>query len=130
MVGNPSHTGRRRAELGHHVDGIFAKPRSTSRTATSLGTNGGHDVPTDGGGVLIPSRAVASRTGIAYCLVIRDVPEQRAVWAIEGGLQPGPARDGQVIVLFGARPDLLGWQVVDEGRPGPDLRGRVRPLAP
>ena len=51
-------------------------------------------------------------------------------WRVDGGLRPGSARDGRVIVLFGARPDLLGWQVVDEGRPGPELLERVRPLAP
>jgi hypothetical protein len=33
-----------------------------------------------------------------------------------------------VIVLFGPRPDLVGWQVVDSGRPGPDLFDRVRSL--
>jgi len=49
-------------------------------------------------------------------------------WNVHGGLQPGPARDGQVIVLFGPRPDLLAWSVVEEGRPGPNLLPRVRPL--
>lgn len=47
---------------------------------------------------------------------------------VEAGLQQAPARDGQVIVLFGPRPDLIGWQVVESGRPGPDLVDRVRPL--
>jgi hypothetical protein len=33
-----------------------------------------------------------------------------------------------VIVFFGPRPDLVGWQVVDSGRPRPDLLDRVRPF--
>ena len=28
---------------------------------------------------------------------------------VQGGLVAGPARDGRVIVLFGPRPDLVGW---------------------
>lgn len=49
-------------------------------------------------------------------------------WRVEAGLHPAAARDGQVIVLFGPRPDLVGWQVVERGRPAPDLLDRVRPL--
>ncbi len=49
-------------------------------------------------------------------------------WRVEAGLQRAVARDGQVIVLFGPRPDLVGWHVVDAGRPAPDLLDRVRPL--
>jgi hypothetical protein len=45
---------------------------------------------------------------------------------VEGGLQPGPSRDGKVIVLFGSRPDLIGWAATTEGRPGKDLLSRVR----
>lgn len=47
-------------------------------------------------------------------------------WRVEGGLQPGPSRDGKVIVLFGSRPDLIGWAATTEGRPGKDLLSRVR----
>jgi RES domain len=50
-------------------------------------------------------------------------------WHVSGGLQPAPARDGRVLVLFGPRPDLAGWQAVDAGRPGPNLLPRVRELA-
>jgi RES domain len=49
-------------------------------------------------------------------------------WRVDGGLRPGPARDGWVVVLFGRRPDLVGWEAVAEGRPDPRLLGRVRPL--
>ena len=44
---------------------------------------------------------------------------------VEGGLQAGPPRDGTVIVLFGARPDLVGW-LAALGRPSEELLTRVR----
>jgi hypothetical protein len=44
---------------------------------------------------------------------------------VEGGLQPGPAREATVVVLFGARPDLVGWRTAI-GRPSRELLGRVR----
>ena len=46
----------------------------------------------------------------------------------QAGLRPGDARDERVVVLFGARPDLVGWSACDVGRPRPDLLARVRPL--
>lgn len=49
-------------------------------------------------------------------------------WRVDGGLQPAPARNGTVIVLFGPRPDLMGWCVVDQGRPAPEVLEQVRPL--
>jgi len=49
-------------------------------------------------------------------------------WRVEGGLKPGPERDGTVIVLFGARPELVGWEAVYEGRPSDELLSRVRHL--
>ena len=42
------------------------------------------------------------------------------------GLQPGPYRDGRVVVLFGPRPDLVGWCATAAGRPREDLLPRVR----
>jgi hypothetical protein len=47
-------------------------------------------------------------------------------WRVDGGLQPGPPREGEVVVLFGRRPDLLGWCVTDDGRPPEEVLGRVR----
>lgn len=47
---------------------------------------------------------------------------------VAGGLRPGPARDGRVIVLFGPRPDLIGWAAVTAGRPPVALLERVRAL--
>jgi hypothetical protein len=51
-------------------------------------------------------------------------------WRVDGGLQPAPPRNGAVVVLFGPRPDLLGWRVVDHGRPAPEVLEHVRPLTP
>jgi hypothetical protein len=47
---------------------------------------------------------------------------------VDGGLRPGPARAERVVVLFGPRPDLVGWAGCAEGRPRADLLPRVRPL--
>ena len=49
-------------------------------------------------------------------------------WRVELGLRPGPPADGAVIVLFGARPDLLGWLIVDAGCPPIEVLRHVRPL--
>jgi hypothetical protein len=58
------------------------------------------------------------------------VPGAARGWRVEAGLQDAVPRNGQVIVLFGARPDLIGWQVVESGRPDPEALDRVRHLAP
>lgn len=47
-------------------------------------------------------------------------------WRVDGGLQLAAPRDGTVIVLFGRRPDLIGWPATIEGRPSEDLLPRVR----
>ncbi|MCY3877786.1 MAG: RES domain-containing protein [Rhodobacteraceae bacterium] len=47
-------------------------------------------------------------------------------WRVDGGLQPGPNRDGEVYALFGRRPDLIGWATTVDGRPSPDLLRRIR----
>lgn len=47
-------------------------------------------------------------------------------WRVDGGLQPGPARDGRVLVLIGPRPDLIGWAATNAGRPGEEVLDRVR----
>lgn len=46
----------------------------------------------------------------------------------DGGRRPGLAADGRVVVLFGPRPDLLGWLVVTGGSPPEDVLGSVRHL--
>ncbi len=47
---------------------------------------------------------------------------------VEAGLREGPARDGQVIVLYGPRPSYTGWRACAEGRPATHLLQRVRYL--
>jgi hypothetical protein len=42
------------------------------------------------------------------------------------GLRPGPRRSETTIVLFGRRPELVGWAACAEGRPHADLLARVR----
>lgn len=51
-------------------------------------------------------------------------------WRVDGGIQPGPSRDGKVFALFGPRPDLIGWAACIEGRPGDELLASVRHFAP
>ncbi len=50
-------------------------------------------------------------------------------WRVDGGLQPGPDRDAKVVVLFGRRPDIVGWAAATEGRPGEELLPFVRHLS-
>ena len=47
-------------------------------------------------------------------------------WRVEAGLTPGPERDGRVFVLFGPRPDLVGWAATASGRPREELLANVR----
>ena len=49
-------------------------------------------------------------------------------WRVDGGLQPGEPRDGTVYVLFGGRPDLIGWRATAAGRPDQGLLAVVRRL--
>ncbi len=56
-------------------------------------------------------------------------PRSAGGYRVDRGLRSGPARDGVVFALFGTRPDAVGWQVVDRGRPPAALLDRVRALA-
>lgn len=47
-------------------------------------------------------------------------------WRVEGGLQPGAARDGKVFALFGSQPNLVGWAATAVGHPKQELLSRVR----
>lgn len=47
-------------------------------------------------------------------------------WRVSGGLVPGRPRAEHSLVLFGRRPDLIGWVAADAGRPRADLLARVR----
>jgi hypothetical protein len=55
------------------------------------------------------------------------LPNTAGGWRVErGGLQPGNARDGVVVVLFGPRPNLAGWCTSSRGRPSPLVLPKVR----
>jgi RES domain len=47
-------------------------------------------------------------------------------WRVDSGLAPGQDRDGRTFVLFGRRPDLVGWATTAAGRPREDLLSSVR----
>ena len=49
-------------------------------------------------------------------------------WRVDSGLQPGAPRDGVVYVLFGGRPDLIGWRATAAGQPDQALLAAVRRL--
>ena len=42
-------------------------------------------------------------------------------WIVDGGHKSGPERNGQVIVLFGLRSDLVGWAASINGSPAKAL---------
>jgi hypothetical protein len=67
-------------------------------------------------GLRARSAAVVSTTGSGH--------------RVDDGLRPGPRRDEEVYVLFGRRPDVVGWAACMAGRPRPDLLRRVRHLRP
>ncbi len=52
-----------------------------------------------------------------------------AGWQVEVGVRKGPPANGRVVVLFGRRATLVGWQVVDRGRPPAGIGGAVRHLS-
>lgn len=100
-------------------------PRSQPRLDSATLTGGISSYPTcrrearrirsmGGLGLIAPSAAI-------------DSPSQSGFRA-QGGLQPGPSRAERVFVLFGPRPDLIGWAACHQGRPRADLLPRVRPL--
>jgi hypothetical protein len=53
------------------------------------------------------------------------LPGEAAGWRVEEGLRRASARDGIVWVLFGPRPDLIGWRASENGPPV-ELLPRVR----
>lgn len=54
------------------------------------------------------------------------MPGEARGWRVERTVLPGPDREGRTIALFGARPDLVGWEVVGRGHPEPHLLSKVR----
>jgi len=56
------------------------------------------------------------------------LPGTPSGWVSGPDLLPAPARDELTVVLFGARPELVGWVTATLGRPSPALLDRVRHL--
>jgi len=56
------------------------------------------------------------------------LPGGAAGWRVEGGIREAEPADGRTIVLFGPRPEAVGWPATLEGRPPRELLGRIRPL--
>lgn len=57
------------------------------------------------------------------------LPGSSSGFRTDAGLRPGPVRRERTVVLFGHRPDLVGWCACVEGRPRDDLLARVHHLA-
>lgn len=53
-------------------------------------------------------------------------PGKAGGWRVCGGLRRSAERNGETIVLFGARPGALGWRAVFKGRPDEELLAAVR----
>jgi hypothetical protein len=72
------------------------------------------------------------RNGVKALRVISAalLPAAARGWKVTDGLQPGPARDGFVLVLFGSEPDAVGWTADFAAHPRADLLTRVRHLPP
>jgi hypothetical protein len=58
------------------------------------------------------------------------LPGGAAGHCVRAGLEPGPTRDGRTIVVYSARPNLVGWRAAFQGRPSPELLARVQRLRP
>jgi hypothetical protein len=65
-------------------------------------------------GIRAPSAAVRASTGSGF--------------RVTNGLRGGPTRSEETLVLFGLRPELVGWAACAVGRPREDLLPRVRHL--
>lgn len=51
-------------------------------------------------------------------------------WRVDGGIEPGPDRTATTLVLFGRRPDLIGWSAAHIAQPDPHVLSLVRALRP
>ncbi len=89
--------------------------------ATARGGRGTHRACQDEAARLRAEGATALRTRSA---ALRD--GRASGWRVELGLREGAPADGMTYVLFGRRPDLVGWRVVDRGRPPVEVLGAVR----
>jgi RES domain len=64
---------------------------------------------------------------VAPCAAVKD--DTPSGFRTEGGLRAARRRRERSVVLFGHRPDLVGWAACAEGRPRDDLLARVRHFA-
>lgn len=71
-------------------------------------------------------RANGARALIAKSAALKD--GTAGGWRVELGIREGPRADGRVLVLFGRQPAVIGWLVVDRGRPPTELLTDVRHL--
>lgn len=55
-------------------------------------------------------------------------PGAASGYRVEMGFVNGPTMDGFIFVLFGARPNVIGWLIVDEGKPPIEALRRTRYL--
>ena len=58
------------------------------------------------------------------------VPSGGHGWRVDGGIEPGPDRPATTLVLFGRRPDLVGWSAAHIAQPDPHILPLVQPLRP
>jgi hypothetical protein len=49
-------------------------------------------------------------------------------WRVDGGVEPGADRTAMTLVLFGRRPDLVGWSAAHVAQPDPHILPLVRAL--
>jgi hypothetical protein len=56
------------------------------------------------------------------------LPGGASGWRVDNGVQEAAPEDGKTIVLFGRRPDAIGWPATLAGQPPANLLQRVRPL--
>ena len=54
------------------------------------------------------------------------LPGQACGWVVDAGQMAGPERDGFNWVLFGHRPDLVGWPISSGAAPPEELLPRIR----
>jgi hypothetical protein len=100
-------------------------PRARPRLDTST-LMGGTSTYDDCQGEARRMRARGRRGLVAPSAALE--PTTASGFRTERGLQAGPRRAERAFVLFGLRPDLVGWAACNEGRPRDDLLPRVRPL--
>jgi hypothetical protein len=49
-------------------------------------------------------------------------------WRVDGGVEAGPDRTAMTLVLYGRRPDLVGWSAAHIAQPDPHILPMVRAL--